>query len=356
MRARKIKIKTKHGGVETPFFMPDATRGVIKGVSAKEIKKAGIKVICVNTYHLYLSPGLEVIKNAGGIHKFMNWNGPILSDSGGFQVFSLIHRNKDMGQILKDKVIFKSPINGVKHELTPEKSIQIQFDLGVDMMVVLDDCPLNSASRVDVEHAVNHTIDWAKRSKQEFETQIKKRKLKSIDQPLLFGVIQGGKYLDLRERCAKELIKIGFDGYGFGGMPVDMNGKLMSNVLEFTANIVPSNKLRFALGIGKPDDIITCHSFGWDMFDCVIPTREARHGRLYTCLNKNNFIFNILNSKYKNNFFAINKDSIFKELKTYSKSYLHHLFKVKDILGLRLATLNNLEFYAVLAKRLSKIN
>ncbi|MCX6799525.1 MAG: tRNA guanosine(34) transglycosylase Tgt [Candidatus Falkowbacteria bacterium] len=238
---RKIKIKTKHGEIVTPFFMPDATRGVLKGLSVESIKKAGIQAMVVNTYHLYLEPGLEVIKSMGGIHQFMNWSGPLLSDSGGFQVFSLIHRNKSMGQILDDKVIFKSPINGSRHELTPEKSIQIQFDLGVDMMVCLDDCPPNSASESEINQAVKHTIDWAKRCKIEYNNQIKLRKIKKSDRPLLFGVIQGGEYLDLRKKCTEALVKIDFDGYGYGAMPVDKDGKLLIEVLKYTAQLIPKN-------------------------------------------------------------------------------------------------------------------
>ena len=340
--------------------MPDATRGLVKGVSVGDIKQAGIEAICVNTYHLYLQPGIEVIKKAGGIHEFMGWNGPILSDSGGFQVFSLIHRNKEMGKILDDEVIFKSPIDGSKHVLTPEKSIQIQFDLGVDMMVVLDDCPPNSASKEEIEKAVDHTIEWAKRCKLEYELQIKKRGILNKFRPLLFGVIQGGEYLDLRKKCAKALIEINFDGYGYGAMPVDNNGTLLKDVLEYTANLVPVDKLRFALGVGKPEDIRLCYELGWDMFDCVIPTREARHGRLYECLDlgilkDSQSSFNILNAKYKLDFHKINDESIFDELKGYSRAYLHHLFKVKDALGARLASLNNLEFYGKLMKYLKDL-
>ncbi|MBL7058146.1 tRNA guanosine(34) transglycosylase Tgt [Patescibacteria group bacterium] len=353
---RKINIETKHGSVVTPFFMPDATRGLVKGLSVSDIKQTGIEAICVNTYHLYLQPGIEVIKKAGGIHAFMGWDGPILSDSGGFQVFSLIHRNKDMGKIYSDKVVFKSPINGALHELTPEKSIQIQFDLGVDMMVCLDDCPPNDASKKEIDDAVDHTINWAKRCKQEFEAQIKNRKITVDERPLLFGVIQGGEFLDLRKKCAEDLIKIGFDGYGYGAMPVDNLGSLLREVLAYTANLIPEDKLRFALGVGKPEDIIECYKLGWDMFDCVIPTREGRHGRLYKHLNTlveaNLAVENILNAKFKDDFSVVQDDSTIDELRTYSKAYLHHLFKIKDSFGSRLASLNNLEFYAKLMKSL----
>ena len=364
MCMRKKLIKTKHGGVETPFFMPDATRGLVKGVSSSDLRQVGIEVLCVNTYHLYLTPGVEVIKRAGGIHKFMNWDGPILSDSGGFQVFSLIHRNKEMGRIFDDKVEFKSPNDGSKHELTPEKSIVIQFDLGVDMMVCLDDCPSNDSGRVEIERAVNHSIDWARRCKREFERQVSVRGLVGDEVPRLFGVIQGGAYLDLRKKCAKGLIEVGFDGYGFGGMPVDKSGDLMEEVLKYTADLVPEDKLRFALGVGKPGDILKCFELGWDMFDCVIPTREARHGRLYMtlklsgCVRDENIFregsLNILNSKFKNDFEVISEDSRISELREYSRAYLHHLFKIGDLLGGRLASLNNLEFYAGLMQWLKK--
>jgi queuine tRNA-ribosyltransferase len=361
MRKNKMsKIKTPHGVLETPFFMPDATRGFVKLLNSEELKKVKIKSLVVNTFHLYLQPGMEIIKKVGGIHKFMNWDGPILSDSGGFQVFSLIHRNPQMGKISDDKVIFKSPLDGSLHELTPEKSIQIQFDLGVDMMVCLDDCPPNDFDRVNLEKSVRRTIQWARRCRIEYNKQIKKRKIKEGKRPLLFSVIQGGAELDMRKYCAEELIKIGFDGYGFGARPVDRDGNFLGKVLEFTARLIPKNSIRFALGIGLPDDITRCAKMSWDMFDCVIPTREGRHGKLFLWKGngalKGDFYktINISNSKFAKDFSPINLESKFLELRKYSKAYLHHLFKLDEPLGARLASLNNLEFYTNLTEKIRK--
>ncbi len=352
---RRGILKTAHGVLETPFYMPDATRAYIKLTSNNEIQQTGTKALVVNTFHLYLQPGLKIIEAAGGLHKFMNWSGPLLSDSGGFQVFSLIHKNPRLGKIEDDKVTFKSPIDGSSHELTPEKSIQIQFALGVDMMVCFDDCPPNEFSRLDLELAVKRTISWAKRCKKEYLRQINKRKLSGLKRPLLFAVIQGGAELDLREYCAKELVKIGFDGYGFGARPVDEKGNFLEEVLRKTAEYIPESAIRFALGVGTPEDIIRCAKMGWDMFDCVIPTREGRHGKLF--LNSQSFNFtniNINNAKYSQDFSAINSKSKIYDLKKLTRSYLHHLFKMNEALGQKLASLNNLEFYQNLLNKLRK--
>ena len=284
--ARLGLIKTAHGDIKTPFFMPDATRAVIKNLSSEDSRALGLDGFVINTYHLYLQPGIEIIKKSGGAHNFMDWQGPILSDSGGYQVFSLLHKNKINGIITNDKVVFKSPINGARHELTPEKSIQIQFALGVDMMVVLDDCPPNNYTDNQISQAVDRTVAWAERCLKEFNKQIKKHCLIGKKQPMLFAVIQGGANKKLRQLCAEKLIKLGFDGYGFGARPIDNQGKFLKDVLQFTANLIPENKLRFGLGIGLPEDIVNCARMGWDMFDCVIPTREGRHGKLFFQKNK----------------------------------------------------------------------
>lgn len=410
-KARLGRLTTSHGVIHTPFFMPDATRGAVKSLSGDDLLRLGLPAMVVNTYHLYLQPGMEVVTKAGGIHKFMNWPGPLLSDSGGYQVFSLIHKNaparsgsaragESLGKITDDKVIFRSPLDGSSHELTPEKSIQIQFDLGVDMMVCLDDCPPNDASEPTMLGAIARTIAWAKRCKVEFEKQfdrVCRTKVRHPQnkrppdfspadaRPLLFGVIQGGTNLELRQQCAEALIAIGFDGYGFGARHVDGEGKFLTKPLQFTADIIPQDKLRFGLGIGSPNDILRAVKMGWDMFDCVIPTREARHGKLYSSRHPERRApkatgvegyndsrktklypstslrfaqddgfksINITNAKFKKDFTPINAKSKLPELRHYSKSYLHHLFKTQEPLALRLATLNNVEFYLDLMKRI----
>jgi queuine tRNA-ribosyltransferase len=356
-------ITAKSGEIETPFFMPDATFGFTRSLSKDDLKKIGVGPMVVNTYHLYLRPKMEIIKKAGGINSFIDWDIPLISDSGGYQVFSLIHKNPEMGEITDDEVIFKSPLDGKKHILTPEKAIQIQFDLGVDMMVVLDDPAPNSYPKEKIEKAVRRTIDWAKRCKIEYEKQIKKRKISEDKKPLIFGVIQGGKYLDLRKYCTEELVKIGFDGYGFGARHLDTNGNFMEEVVKETANFIPENSLRFALGVGTPEDIVKMHSYGWDMFDCVIPTREGRHGRLFvrnkqTQISNSNENFystiNINNQKFKDDFLPVDENCDCELCRNYSRAYLHHIFTMKEPLAMRLASIHNLKFYMNLMKKLKE--
>lgn len=379
-KARVKKIKTKSGELQTPFFMPDATRGFVKSMSGKDLEDAGVVPMVVNTYHLYLQPKIDLIKKAKGIHKFMSWDKPLLSDSGGYQVFSLIHKNPQMGKITDDGVEFRSPLDGSKHYITPEKAIQIQFDLGVDMMVCLDDPVPNSYSKEQIDAAVDRTLAWAKRCKKEYEKQIKIRKIPKKDQPIIFGVIQGGEYLDLRKKCTEGLVKIGFGGYGFGARHVDSEGNFLGEVLEYTAKLIPEDSLRFALGIGTPEDIVRCAQMGWDMFDCVIPTREARHGRLFLWEKQTQFpiinnqfpnnnqnsitniqnslqrkfyeVVNITNSKFKDDFGTIDSNCDCELCRNYSRAYLHHIFKMKDPLAARLASIHNLRFYTDLMKKI----
>lgn len=377
------KLRTKSGEMKTPFFMPDATRGFVKSLGIGDLKKAGIGPMVVNTYHLYLSPGIETVKKAGGINKFMNWQRPLLSDSGGYQIFSLIHKNPKAGKIAYEGALFKSPIDGRKHTLTPEKAIEIQFDLGVDMMVCLDDVPPHSYEKEKIADAVRRTILWAERCMIEYKRQLKLRKINKKDRPLIFCVIQGGTYFDLRKKCAEELIKIGFsakggpvlgwDGYGFGARHVDQDGNFLEEMVRHTASLIPEKALRFALGVGTPEDIVKFASCGWDMFDCVIPTREGRHGRLF--LRKRNSkseirnskqiqnpkskyknkteksfyeTININNEKYKADFSPIDPDCDCELCENYTRAYLKHLFCVKDPLAMRLASVHNLKFYSKL--------
>jgi len=360
-KGRRIgKIQTKSGVINTPFFMPDATRGFVKSMSKSDLEEIDMGPMVVNTYHLYLQPGIETIKKSGGIHSFMNWDRPLLSDSGGYQVFSLIHKNPKMGKITDEKVVFKSPLDGSKHELTPKKAIQIQFDLGVDMMVCLDDPPPNDYNKEKIKKAVERTIAWAKICKQEYEKQIKKRNLKGKNRPLIFGVVQGGNYPDLREYCTKELVKIGFDGYGFGARHIDNQGNFLEEVLRVVADNIPKDSLRFALGIGTPEDIVKCADLGWDMFDCVIPTREGRHGKLFIWkqkdVRKKGFYasINIGNERYKNDFTPVDSNCDCSVCKTHTKAYMNHLFRTKDPLFLRLASEHNLNFYLKLMEALRK--
>ncbi len=389
-KARIGVVNTEHGKIQTPFFMPDATRAAVKSLNNIDLEQLGLQSMVCNTYHLYLQPEISVIKKAKGIHSFMNWDKPLLSDSGGFQVYSLVHKHRSMarlrsncvettarqGKITDKEVIFKSPLNGALHKLTPEKSIQIQFTLGTDMIVCLDDCPPHNIDNIQMEKSVERTIAWAKRCKQEYNKQCQKNNR----QPLLFGVIQGGTDLAMRKKCAEGLLEIGFHGYGFGARPIDTDGRFLDKVLDYTADLIPKKNLRFGLGIGLPEDIVRCAQMGWDMFDCVIPTREGRHGRLF-CWKRNNKkqitknkdlpackagilnlksqnskkfykTLNINNAKFKKDLSPINKDSKLPELREYSKAYLHHLLKTNESLGYRLASLNNLEFYLNLMRKI----
>ncbi len=357
---RAGKLHTRNGETKTPFFMPDATRGFVRSLSKNDLEKIGMGPMVVNTYHLYLQPGMETVKKSGGIHQFMNWDKPLLSDSGGYQVFSLIHKNPQMGKITENEVIFKSPLDGSRHVITPEKAIQIQFDLGVDMMVCLDDPPPNSYSKAKIQKAVERTLRWAERCKIEYTKQIKERKIAEKDRPLIFGVIQGGEHLDLRKLCTEGLVKIGFDGYGFGARHVDSEGNFLEEVLEYTASLIPADALRFALGIGTPRDIVRCVAMGWDMFDCVIPTREGRHGKIFVWkhedLSREDFYetFNINNEKYKNDFSPVDADCDCELCQNHTKAYLHHLLRTKEPLFMRLASLHNLKFYIRLMELLQK--
>lgn len=351
-------LQTRNGAIPTPFFMPDATRGSIRGVSGEELDAVGIGAMVVNTYHLMLQPGPEYIRDAGGIHRFMGWNKPLLSDSGGYQVYSLIHKNPEMGRITEEGAEFRSVLDGSKHLLTPERAIAIQFDLGVDMMVVLDDPRPNDAPESEIAEAVERTIRWAKRCKAEYERQVAERGLMEDTRPLLFGVVQGGMHRELRRRCAEGLAEIGFDGYGFGGRHVDENGAFLEDIVRDTASFIPEDAPRFALGIGTPEDIVRCHASGWDMFDCVIPTREGRHGRLFLWKSQDTDVpdfyetINIQNEQFREDFAPVDKTCDCELCRNHSRAYLRHLFRVGDSLGGKLASIHNLRFYMRLMERL----
>ncbi len=358
--ARLGVITTPHGKIKTPAFFPDATRGIIKTLDNSDLDKLGLQSMVVNTFHLCNQPGIKIIKKANGIHGFINWTGPLISDSGGFQVFSLIHKNPKLGKILDKHAEFKSPIDGSLLKLSPEKSISIQFDLGTDLIICLDDCSPYNHNIEQTAKAVDRTIAWASRCKREYDKQIIKRKLTKLKKPKLISVVQGGEDTKLRQYCAKKLLAIGFDGYGFGGRPIDPKGNFLNSILDETSKATPNDKFRFALGVGQPEDIIRCVKMGWDLFDCVIPTREGRHGKLFfhNNLKKNNKNFyktiNIKNSTFKNDLNPINKFSSISELKNNSRAYLHYLFRINESVGQKLSSLNNLEFYLILMNILKR--
>jgi len=352
--ARLGQLITAHGLVQTPFFMPIATKGAVKNLSTAELEDLNAEIILANTYHLYLQPGEKIIKKHGGLHKFMNWAKPILTDSGGYQVFSLAKMRK----IRSEGVEFQSHLDGSKHFLTPEKSIQIQQDLGVDIMMALDICPPGDAHKKEIKEAVEITYQWAKRCK--IQWLMKKNKQQ------LFGIIQGGIHKDLRDLSLQQIASLDFSGYALGGLAVGEKREEMYKILKYITPRMPENKPRYLMGLGRPEELVFAIKEGIDMFDCVIPTREARHGRLYQfCTQKEKGAlklfgslayktFTLTNERFKADFKPINPNSNLDLLRRYTKAYLHHLFKTQEGLGLRLATLNNLEFYLDLMDKIKK--
>lgn len=370
-------IQTMHGFIYTPAFGPDATKGIIKNLlphelidlegkySFQEIQKMLIQnnsilldnknrknnnetqFILANTYHLISYPGANFFRENQNLHNLMQWPLPILTDSGGFQVFSLIHNSKNLkGKVTDDGVKFHNPKNGSIIELTPENVIEIQFMFGSDIMVVLDDCRHYQDAK-ELKKSVYRTIEWARRSKIKYNEIIQKNKQYNESyRPLLFCVIQGGIDLNLRKFCTEELIKIGFDGYGFGGWAINEKEYFPYEILEYVANILPEDKPRYAMGVGNPNNIQACINFGYDLFDCVIPTRNARHGLAYTSEGE----IKIQNNKYKKDISPLDKN-LKSKASSYPKQYIHHLFKIKDPAAGTLLTIHNLKYFNFLMNK-----
>ena len=338
--ARSGILKTDHGNIQTPFFMPVGTYGAVKTQSSEEINFLPSKILLSNTYHLYLRPGMEIISNAGGLHKFMNWNGAILTDSGGFQIFSL----EGFRKLSDDGVTFRSHLDGSKHHFTPEKIVDIQRQIGSDFMMMLDVCPSGDASKNIWLDALKTTTKWAKRSLNYFRNT---DPIYNHNQ-ILIPIVQGGTDLELRKRSANELCELDTELYAIGGLAVGEPKPEMLDTVEYMNELLPFEKPRYLMGVGTPADLVRNVSRGVDMFDCVMPTRNARNGQLFTFNGK----LNIRNSKYKNDFSLIddsNKSSIYKN---YTKAYLHHLFKTSEMLGYRMATQYNLHFYISLMEKM----
>lgn len=356
-----MKFRSKAGDFTLPMFFPDATRAVVKTLDSEDIKNTKTPGILVNTYHLYLGLGSRVLKKYGEVSSFMNWDGAVISDSGGFQVMSIIKSRRAGGRgSISDQGI-KVFSKKKTRIFTPEKSIEFQFELGTDLMVVLDDFTPPNVSEKVAERTVKRTIEWAKRSKDEFERQCKKRKLKN--KPYLIGVVQGGEYLDLREYCTKELVEIGFDGLGYGGWPINSEGEFNYEVARVIAENSPKDYLLYGLGIGKPDEIVGCFKLGFNIFDCVLPTRDGRHGRLYVYdadsinsidIHKPDFykFYVPIKQKYYSDTKPVSTACDCLLCTKYSRAYLGHLFRVKDMSAMRLATIHNLRFYSILMEKL----
>ena len=342
-KARLGKITTAHGEFDTPAFMPVGTHATIKGLMFKDVKEAGAQIMLSNTYHLFLRPGIDVIRKAGGLHKFISWKKPILTDSGGYQVFSLALLRK-----LNDKgVEFQSHIDGSKHLLTPEGVIDIQRDLGSDIMMPLDECVHYPCTKDHAEVAMKRTINWAKRS---YKHKNEHNAVNPARGQFLFGIVQGATYEDLRNICAKELVDIDFDGFAIGGVSVGEPSNLIYNILGMTALVLPVEKPRYAMGIGYPPDILEAIERGIDMFDCVVPTRYGRNGTAFTSAGK----VKIGNSPYIEDFGPLDERCSCYVCKNFSRAYLRHLFNAQEMLGLTLLSLHNVYFFLDLTRQARK--
>lgn len=337
-QARAGKLKLAHGGVDTPCFMPVATNATVKCLNLDEINACGAQILLSNAYHLFLRPGMEVIKAAGGLHKFMNWGKPILTDSGGYQVFSLalLRKVKDEG------VDFQSHIDGKRHFITPEDVIDIQATLGSDIMMPLDECVHYPCERDHAEIAVKRTTYWAARS-------LNARK-KLSSNAFLFGIVQGATYEDLRKRSVEEIVAMGFDGYSLGGLSVGEPDDLMYNMLSFTAGLLPKDLPRYLMGVGTPEQIVKAVGLGIDMFDCCVPTRYGRNGTAFSDSGK----LMLRNSQYINDFAAIAQDCGCFTCQNHTRAYIRHLFNTHEILGLNLVSLHNVHYYLELMRRIRK--
>jgi queuine tRNA-ribosyltransferase len=334
-KGRLGKIITSHGEVRTPVFMPVGTQATVKTLSPEDLKCVGAEIILSNTYHLFLRPGHELIREFGGLHRFMNWNRPVLTDSGGFQVFSLAELRK----VTDEGVTFQSHIDGgAKHVITPEYAVAIQEALGADIIMAFDECIPYPATKDYAQESMNRTHRWAKRC----------REAKKETGQALFGIIQGGMYADLRKQSAEMLVDIGFEGYAIGGLSVGETKPLMYEMIEATVPRLPAERPRYLMGVGTPEDLVEGVDRGIDMFDCVMPTRNARNGTFFTSFGK----LSIRNSRYERDHGPLDPECGCYTCRTFSRAYLRHLFNAGEVLALRLGTLHNLAFYIGLMKRI----
>lgn len=332
-RARAGVLETAHGPVKTPAFMPVGTRATVKAMAPFELKAIGVQVILSNTYHLYLRPGPEIIAEAGGLHRFMGWDRPILTDSGGFQVFSL----SDLRKVTDDGVHFQSHIDGSRHFLTPELAVRIQEQLGSDIAMCFDECVPFPCNEKESARAVDRTLEWAERCLQAHERE---------DQ-LLFGIVQGSVFASQRRRCARSLVEMDFPGYGIGGLSVGEPHECMYGMLDELAPILPGGKPRYLMGVGYPPNLVEGVARGVDMFDCVLPTRLGRNGTVFTWKGR----MNIKNSIYERDFSPIDPECSCYACRTASRAYIRHLYRSGEILASRLCTWHNLHFLQKLMER-----
>jgi queuine tRNA-ribosyltransferase len=329
--ARAGSIRTEHGTANTPAFMTVGTQGTVKALSPRELREAGVEIVLGNTYHLYLRPGAEVIASAGGLAEFMSWQGLTLTDSGGFQIFSMA----DLTEIARDGVTFRSHLDGSERVLSPEDVIDIQGKIGADMIMVLDECTGYPLSYDRARKSTELTIEWAKRSRERFDS------LGLGQGQAIFGIVQGSTYQTLRRRCAEELLQIGFDGYAIGGLSVGEPKSAMFEIVDVSTELLPDDRPRYLMGVGFPEDIVDCVARGVDMFDCVMPTRNARNGSLFTSRGK----LVVKNSAYAQDFSPVDPDCGCYTCRNFSRAYLRHLFNAGELLAPNLATVHNVTFY-----------
>jgi queuine tRNA-ribosyltransferase len=331
--ARAGTVSTAHGDIPTPIFMPVGTRASVKSVGPRELKENNVRIILANTYHLYLKPGNDILRKAGGVHRFMSWDGPLLTDSGGYQVYSL----SDLRKINEEGVMFKSHLDGSKLHFTPENVVDTQRIIGSDIMMPLDECPPSTAEREYIRKSGELTTRWAERARNHFSAT---SPIYDHDQAL-FGITQGGIHSDLRTLSTKALVDLDFDGYAVGGMAVGEPAVEMYRILELSHPLLPEHKPRYLMGVGTPENILNAIERGIDMFDCVIPTREGRNGRVYTRSGK----LNLRSAKYSEDFGPIDKGFDNEVCRNFSRAYIRHLLNVGEILGLTLCTLQNISFF-----------
>ena len=352
---RLTSIKTPHGELTLPAFFPDATRGVVRTIDAHDTRNAGVEGLMVNTLHLSMMPGTTLIQDAGGMHAFMGWDGPIASDSGGFQVYSLASGGAKGVSISPGGVTFKIQGQKKKRSLTPEKCIQFQVQMGTDILFALDDCPLDRADEAVLGASVDRTLAWGKACREAFDRQTAKREVS----PLLFAVVQGGDDLDQRRRCVDGLLEIGFDGFGFGGWPISDSGELVDEV-ALVAEMIPDEFPLHGLGIGKPDNIAAGYTVGYDTFDCTIPTRDARRGRLYVSdPDATPGVFDycrIERESFARDYRPVEAHCDCHCCTNYTRAYLHHLSVIGDSTYHRLGTIHNLRFFTRTIERLRSLH
>ncbi len=355
--SRAAEIVTPHGAIRLPAFLPDATRGVVRGLSARQVRQCGVQGLVVSTFHLMSKPGSTVVQAQGGIHRFMDWSGPVLSDSGGFQIFSLLTQSPGLGGVTRKGVHYRLSRKSGKRLLTPEKCIRKQLQMGADVLVCLDHCTHPEDPAEVHREAVENTVRWAENSRRAFDESVGKLD----ERPLLFAVVQGGEDAALRGECLERLQEIGFDGYGYGGWPIDQDGRLLDMVSEL-ARTMPSDALRWALGVGKAEHVVDAVCAGYDLLDCTIPTRDARHGRLFVLTGEPRTARSGETDWYGCHY-PLDEEHVRADgpvdpgcdcvcCSHYSCGYLRHLFRVRDTLGYALATAHNLRFYTRLMEAL----